>query len=271
MTFFSGGNVIPWRTSSYPPMGELEYKPLPLTTDQTIMVCCQLVGRIRGTIVDLALDVLHQATSRPFDKYAKIAYLLLQRAMECLFSIELLIMLERERDAAVLLVTLLELSYDVRFAERQPNRIDEWVRHKDRNRKPWRVGQLLRALYTDDGERESARAVYEHCSMIKHSNPAGGTLTMPLGVDGRMIIARANDTRDLLAAYAFTAGGTAYEAAKAALKIWERAGFAIDSNPLETAWRELSTSMEQRLIAILKTLRQDHQDQHAGTASRESQ
>jgi hypothetical protein len=107
--------------------------------------------------------------------------------------------------------------------------------------------------------------------MIKHANPAGGTLTMPLGVDGRIIIARANNTRDLLAAYAFTAGGTAYEATRAALKIWERAGFEIDPNALETTWRELSTSMEQRLIAILKTLRQNDQDLQGGTAPGEGQ
>src|SRR5436190_20830464 len=98
------------------------------------MACCQLVGRIRGAVVDLVLKVLNQATSRPFDKHAKIAYLVLQRAMECLCSIEFLIILERERDAAVLLVTLLELSYDLRFVEQQPHRIDQWTSHRELNR-----------------------------------------------------------------------------------------------------------------------------------------
>lgn len=83
---------------------------------------------------------------------------------------------------------------------------------------------------------------------------------MPFGVDGRMIIARPENTRDLLAAYAFTAGGTAFESAVAARKIWARAGFEIDSYPLETAWRELSENTEKPLVSILSGFHPDAQD-----------
>src|SRR5688500_15231303 len=117
---------------------EIQYQPLPLTTDRSIMECCRLVGLIRGKIVDCVLSVLNQeATSCPLDKYGKTSLLLIQRALECLGSIEFLVLLERERDAAVLLVTLLELSYDIRFLEQQPHRIEEWIDHHDQNRKPW--------------------------------------------------------------------------------------------------------------------------------------
>jgi hypothetical protein len=177
---------------------EYSSRDLPLTTDQRVLNFCYLTQRIRTCAVGLTATILEQARIHPLRKDDWVAFMILQRLSECLLSFELLVALGRERDAAVLLVTLFELSLDLRFVQRHPEAAETWIAHSERRRKPWSVSQLLKELFTDTGERSAMESMYEHCSMIKHANPSGGTLTLPFGVKDRRVIMKARPTTDML-------------------------------------------------------------------------
>ena len=181
------------------------------------------------------------------------------RALDNVFIERLWRSLERERDAAVLLVTLLELSFDLRFVQRHPEAAEVWLAHNDHRRKPWRVSKLLDDLFKDPSERKAMASVYEHCSMIKHANPSGGTLTLPFGVDNGRVVIKRTPTRDMLLAYTFAAAGVTHETLIAATKVWTDHGFDLgnDGTGAVEAWEKLSKLEEKHIVEIFEGFRED--------------
>lgn len=235
-------------------MIEYSLKDLPLTKDQRVLNFCYLSQRVRSSAVGVTVAVLKQGRTHALSKNDWVALMIVQRFTECLLSFELLVALGRERDAGVLLVTLLELSFDLRFVQRHPEAAETWIAHDDRRRKPWRVLALLEDLFADSGERSAMKSIYEHCSMIKHANPSGGTLTLPLAVEHGWLIIKNPPTTDLLRAYTFAAAGSAHETLVAATKIWSDSGFDVGPAcaDADQAWAELVKLEEKHIMDILR-------------------
>jgi hypothetical protein len=158
-----------------------------------------------------------------------------------------------ERDAAVLQVTLIELSLDLRYIEKHPELVDVWAAHNNRCRKPWRVSKIMEDLYPDERERRSAEEVYTHCSMVKHANPAGGAFTMPIGVENRRLVYRDSKNTALLPAYTFGAAAATYEALKAAARVLSGSGFDVEMqlNVADTAWRGIQNLLASQLVEMI--------------------
>lgn len=235
-------------------MIEYSIRDLPITKDQRVLNFCCLSQRIRSSAVSLTVAILEQAQTHPVCKRDWVALMVVERLTECLLSFELLVALGRERDAAVLLVTLLELSFDLRFIQKHPEAAEIWIAHNDHQRKPWRVSALLEDIFPDVKERNSMRWVYEHCSMIKHANPSGGTLTLPLAVENRWIVINHPPTTDLLRAYTFVAAGSVHETVVAATRIWSDSGFNLGTAcaDADQAWTELGKLEENHILDILR-------------------
>src|SRR6266496_6703234 len=74
-----------------------------------------LAREIRLHANELVCDMAAQPLPHPYTNARWAAMMILARASECLASIELLALHGQERDAAVLVVVLLELQYDVAY------------------------------------------------------------------------------------------------------------------------------------------------------------
>jgi Family of unknown function (DUF5677) len=218
-----------------------DVQQFPVVTDQSILAFCFQGQRIRTAAVELMVEILRQALTRQLNKEDLVVLMLLNRLVECLLSFELLLSRGRERDAGVLLVTLIELRLDLCYLNKNPSQAQAWIDHDDHHRKPWKVSFLIDALHTDQDERAAAKAVYEHCSMVKHGNPAGGILTFPIGIDNRRLVHRERDLGDFLAVYTFSAVGAVYEGLCAAANTWLRSGFDTgrERATADEAWKEI--------------------------------
>lgn len=59
--------------------------------------------------------------------------------LECMSSIKLLILLGHKRDAANLLLNLIELRLDLIYISLDDNHANEWLDHDKEHVKPWKV------------------------------------------------------------------------------------------------------------------------------------
>jgi hypothetical protein len=229
----------------------------PAVEDQNVQRFCFCLQRIRTVAVNLVTNIVKQESERPLSNLDWAALVVLARLNECQLSIELLLAAGRERDAAVLLTTLLELGFDIRFLEKHPEAIDIWLAHDQEGKKPWKVFTLMRDLHPLLTEREAITEVYRRCSMVKHANPVGGTLTFSTGIQNRTLFVQREEL-SFIRAYGFAAGGTLYEATKAAASIWRVSGFdvLIECSHLEVAWGELQSFTSDYLKKVIRALPQ---------------
>lgn len=156
----------------------------------------------------------------------------LDRMMECALSVEVLASKGRPRDAAVLVLTLIELRLDLQYAAQDPTRASVWLANADKGRKPWRVGDQIRAIFQDPGEREAELANYRHFSMVKHGNPLGGVASFPVELSTEGIALRVDpDDRvevNLCIICLFGVGSCLHLAFSAATRLLLAAGAEID-------------------------------------------
>jgi hypothetical protein len=99
---------------------------------------------------------------------------------ETSFSLEILIAKGRNRDAAILLLALMELRLDMRYVALDRSRVQRWLENADAGRKPWLVREQIKAVFVDRGEREAELDSYRQLCMVKHGNPVGGLATLPV-------------------------------------------------------------------------------------------
>jgi hypothetical protein len=156
----------------------------------------------------------------------------LDRMMECTLSIEVLASKGRQRDAAVLVLTLMELRLDLQYAAQDSNRASAWLANTDKGRKPWRVGAQIRAIFQDLREREAELENYRHFSMVKHGNPLGGIASFPVEMSTEGITLRIDpdDKVDvnLCVTCLFAAGSCLHLAFSAATCLLPAVGADID-------------------------------------------
>ena len=101
----------------------VECSDFPVVEDQTVLAFCVHSQRIRTAAVESPVSVLTQAQARRVWKRDLVALMILNRLVECLLSFELLVSRGRERDAAALVVTLIDLSLDLRYLGKYPQQV----------------------------------------------------------------------------------------------------------------------------------------------------
>jgi len=149
---------------------------------------CLGVQELRHGMRELYLALMNHGTARALTKAEWVAIIVLARATEALESTEVLLAFNRARDAAILLLAIMELEYDIHYIALDHTRAEVWLSHSHKGRKPWRVSDLQVALYPETSERESVKETYRQLSMIKQGNPVSGLSGFPIAFQGRSVV-----------------------------------------------------------------------------------
>lgn len=163
-----------------------------------------------------------------------IAIVILKRVLECVNSIRLLSLLGLRRDAAILLLNLIELRLDIMYIELDEKHANEWLNHEKEYKKPWNVRFLFNELYKNESELGAELNIYKQLSMIKHGNPLGGLESFPMELSKKGIILRDEKTRkirkeNMIAVYLFGCGQECCNISNAVIGIGKKYGFNLSA------------------------------------------
>jgi len=198
-------------------MRSIAIAELPNIDGATVKEIGLTVQKIRLTMLRSITSLLGQNARAQKAKPMIVAVAIFHRMAECALSIELLASKGMHRDAATLLLTLIELRLDLQYIALSPGREDHWLKHTKKQSKPWRVAQQIKEIFKDKGEQDGEMANYCTFSMVKHGNPAGGNASFPFGpLEDGLVLPDADQAMNLLAVYLFAVGTTLCQAAVAA-------------------------------------------------------
>jgi hypothetical protein len=221
-----------------------EIKPLKISIEdpflRDIHICVQ---DLRQSMRECYVALTEQGTSRALSKAEWTAVIVLSRAVEAIESTELLLGFNRCRDAAILLLAILELEYDLQYISIDHSRAETWLSHSKRGSKPWRIADLQAALYPEAAELESVKFTYRELSAIKHGNPVSGLSGFPICIEGRNVVYKFDSEAYSTAAYLFVGGTVGTQISKEAVACFQ--------NPDEHV-RNLLASIQEHSIRLTK-------------------
>jgi len=217
-----------------------------------------IVQEMRNEITNLITAFTKQATSKPMRLSNYASLLILFRMKECMASIEILISKGLERDAATLILTLIELRLDMQYIVLNYRNAETWINHNKENQKPWKVSMLFEKLFPNKNERKSEKEMYRNFSMIKHGNPFGGTISFPIGVkDEWLVVNEKSSDSNIRANYIFAEGIQCIGIFKAVIKDLSDAGFDIKSNEIaiESLNSKLTECNYEHMMSMLSNIK----------------
>ncbi|PKM42071.1 MAG: hypothetical protein CVV03_10575 [Firmicutes bacterium HGW-Firmicutes-8] len=188
-----------------------------------------LLKEMQEIVNETISEVVSHYGKKPIEISNWVAIIILKRILESSKAGEILISNEFERDAAILLTNQIELRLDMIYVSLDFNRAEEWINHTHEHRKPWKVSELFKELYSDEDEFDNEKKLYRHFSMVKHGNPVGETFSFPLAIkNGALSIP---PTQDILlgkyALYNFAFSRELFITLKAAMVDFKRCGFDV--------------------------------------------
>ena len=163
---------------------ELIHREFPNVEDRSVTQTVVALGALRSAILRGFKAVLENFRDKPVTPEFRLFVGVQLRMTECCLSLEILVSKGRNRDAAILLLTLLELRLDLRFVAQDPSRVAVWLSNTDVARKPWGVTKQIKSLFTHEAERDAELEMYRFLSMIKHGNPVSGISGFPASFEG---------------------------------------------------------------------------------------
>ena len=212
-------------------------RDLPFVIDPALQAIGACVGALRAAVNRGFGVVLDTSRDRVVGPEFIMSVSILLRMMECALSVEMLASKGRQRDAAVLVLTLMELRLDLRYAAQDSTRASAWLAKTDKGRKPWRVSKQIKATCQESRDREAELANYQHFSMVKHGNPLGGMASFPLEVSTEGIVLRIDPddkvNLNLCIMCLFAAGTCLRDAFSAAVSLLQATGAGIDQAIVE--------------------------------------
>jgi len=222
----------------------VQWKDLKNIEDQTVYSFGMIVQKMRTEITNLINTIGEQASSTPLTQSNFVSLKILFRLKECMVSIELLISKGLDRDAAVLLLTLMELRLEMQYITDDTSNASEWIVCNRQSTKPWPVDFLIQKLFPNKEDQNTERANYEHLLQIKHSDPMGTQPSFPIKNDNFIDI-----NRDDLAICLFCEGSECYRTLIAASDDLSESGFNIHKN--KKAIEELN-ELKEKLQSLRK-------------------
>lgn len=206
-------------------------RDLPFVADPLLQAMGARVGALRAS-VSRGFKALLARRGIVVGQEFIMTFGVLDRMMECALSVEILALKGRPRDAAVLVLTLMELRLDLQYVAQDSTRAPVWLANADKGRKPWRVSAQIKEMYQDLREREAELANYRHFSMVKHGNPLGGIVSFPVELSTEGILLRIDpDDKvnvNLCITCLFVVGSCLHLAFSAATRLLSIAGAEID-------------------------------------------
>ena len=141
-------------------------RDLPFVNDPSLQAIGAHAGALRASIAkgftSLIAPFRSRVTGPPFFMCAGV----LPRMLECALSIEVLASKGRQRDAAVLVLTLSELRLDLQYAAQDFTRASVWLANAEKGRKPWRVRTQIEAIHREPRVRAAELANYRNRPVI---------------------------------------------------------------------------------------------------------
>jgi len=238
-------------------MTKYEIRELPTIDDPDLIKNFVVLQEIRSQIVKFTQNILAQLHAPPLSMPIRVVLSLIQRATECSLSIETLCLKNRDRDAAILILSLIELRYDIKYVARNLDRVNAWIDHAKRNKKPWPVRTQIDELYSDP-EHEAEILLYRQYSMVKHCNPAGLSFAFPVAATrDELILDTASNNSKLLHSHAFALGVCLHDIAGAAASIVTAGGLDPGDYASEISKRfdELARYNQEFVFNAVRSLR----------------
>lgn len=187
-------------------MSNHEIRELPTIDAPDLIKNFVVLQEMRLQLVTFTRSILAQLHEHPLLMPTRIVLSFLHRTTECSLSAETLCLKNRHRDAAILILSLIELRCDIKYIARDLDWVNEWTDHTKQNKKPWRVRSQIDELFIDS-EHEAEVSLYRQYSMVKHCNPAGLSFAFPLAATrAELILETASNNSDLLHSHAFALG-----------------------------------------------------------------
>jgi hypothetical protein len=212
-------------------MRRIEIAELRNLDDATIKEMGLRVQSARSGVLAVANSLLRQHDGIKSPTVVIVSVGVLHRMAECALSIELLASKGFLRDAATLILTLMELRLDLQYMARVRGRDVEWLSHAAQSRKPWPVHREIEELYPDDNERDAELANYRTFSTIKHANPAGGNAAFPLSPLGEGLGVRdPGEAARLMPVYLYAVGSNLCQSVTAVAGMADAADFDISDH-----------------------------------------
>lgn len=233
---------------------------LPNIDDPDLVRCCVIVQGMGRRLTKFIGDVIEQLTRHPVTVPTRVALAGVNRVTEGALSIELLCMKNRVRDAAILLLSLWELSLDLQCIALDPKRAATWIDHAKENTKPWKVASQLEEIYTDPRELDVETALYRQYSMVKHCNPVGGVLTFPMTVTPDTLeLDMARNNSPFIRCHLFGLGICLHRVGSAASRIWTDRG--LNPGTVVSELEKGVASLSQSNVGAIEALLQEWAEQ----------
>jgi len=225
----------------------VQWKDIKNVQNRTVYSFGLIIQKMRSEVTKLINTVGEQAISAPLCQSNFVSLMILFRIRECMLSIDLLISKGLARDAAVLLLTLIELRFEMEYIALDSLNADEWISQTRSQHRPWEIDFLLKELFQDDLERQAEKENYDHFLQMKYADPMGDQPRFPIKDDDS-----ASASNDDLATCLFCEGSECYRILKAAARDLSDSGFEIQDN--KAAIEELYELQEN-----LHSLKQERQ------------
>lgn len=231
----------------------------PNVDDSCIYTFSYHLQNIQNTAQTLILNIIHK--NKQIKVTIGIVVAILMRIQECVTSIQLLAIKGRSRDIAILLLNVMELRIDLQYIALNADREDEWIKHENEWRKPWKMCKQLEEIYEDEEELKAEKDMYHLFSMIKHGSPASkhknlssliknmkatGNISFDISITNKELQLDPSSVKDMIGPYLYGAGINIKKACIASFKILARHGltFRKIDKELKSQVRNLSKFLE---------------------------
>jgi hypothetical protein len=239
-----------------------KFQELPNLTDPDLIRSSVAVQGLRGSLAGLVCHVVDQLSQAPVTIPTRVSLAIANRVSECSLSTEILCSKNRARDAAILLLSVIELRLDIQYIAIDLSRSDIWIDHARENKKPWRVRTQLEEIHPEPKEREAEISLYRQYSMVKHANPVAKEFAFPLSAARHELTIDTNqENSHWIRVHLFGLGSCLCRTGIAAAAIFASEGLDVGTfvEEFHAGERLLSQYNEEHLLA---TLRSVHESQY---------
>lgn len=203
----------------------IEWKDLKNVQDPAVYSFGLIVQKMRAEVTSVINAVGDLAGVTPLTQSNFVSLMILFRIRECMISTELLISKGLIRDAAALLLKMIECRLEIQYIATDASHVKEWIRKKRGNENPWKISFLISRLFPERSKHKAEYEMFEYVMNMQCSDPMENQPDFPIKED-ELSIAKGDD----LAVCLFYEGSECYKILSAAVKDFSESGFEIQTN-----------------------------------------
>lgn len=203
----------------------IQWKDLKNVQDRAVYSFGLIVQKMRAEVTHVINAVGELANSNPLSQSNFVSLMILFRIKECMISIELLVSKGLARDAATLLLQMIEYRLEMQYIAADSAHAGEWIAKKTKNRSPWKISFLLDRLFSDPNTKKTEYEAFKYIMNIKYGDPMENQPDFPVQEDELSLV-----SNDDLAICLFYEGSECYKILNAAIHDFTDSGFDIQAD-----------------------------------------